>query len=195
MVEEILESLALNGITPAYIDLDGVVYDWAGAAQFLLEDRLGRELHASNGWDDLERQVSPDDWKWLWNERSKEMFLIGDPIPGALEGLKNVYNNFGIVFVSKRPVGTEEVTKLWLRLQGIDYDSLLIVGKGSKSSTLPTPPAWFVDDKPDNIKDALEGWGLSRERVFLFDQPWNRDFDYPNRVLNWDALVEAAFHD
>jgi hypothetical protein len=50
---------------------------------------------------------------------------------------------------------------------------------------------WYVDDHAKNVADLQLN---TKKRVYLWDRPWNRDYDclLSKRVYSWDDILEEA---
>lgn len=104
--------------------------------------------------------------------RDDEIFLSATPIKNALETILWLKNKFRVIYVTANdPLNCKFK---WLLdngfIEGVDdliiaYDKSLIL-----SSIL-------IDDKYENVKDRDGGW--------LFSQPWNKKYNFKNRVENW----------
>ena len=49
----------------------------------------------------------------------------------------------------------------------------------------------FLDDKPENVSKWQE-WNPEGQ-AWIFDQPWNRKFDWPRRFMGWTEAEVARF--
>lgn len=158
-----------------YCDVDGVLYNWDAAANHILSRETGKVLtYPSPSWDSLEQEAGPAAWSALWNIYPAEVFSRGPRIVGAQYALMYLSWHYRIVLVTNRPAEMEETTKRWLQQESIPYDELVVCGRhSSKPALLPSPPHFFIDDKPANIEEAKRLWGLRDDQVYLFPSSYN----------------------
>jgi uncharacterized HAD superfamily protein len=82
---------------------------------------------------------------------------------GAKSAMDWIYENYEVHIVTSRHPRWEDVTKRWLKENGIKYDKLEIGAVAKNHCDL------LIDDNPDMIWNAL-GHG---KKVIIFMQPWN----------------------
>lgn len=174
------------------VDLDGVCYHWERTARYMLRrwyaDR--GELHpamldrASRHWDDIQQNVSPEAWDWLWSEGvDRGLFRHGHIVSGTIEALTALTGDGHEVFVAtarpKRAIGD---TLAWIALQ---LHRVPLSDVRIHVNKLATDADLYVDDGIHNIL-AVTAAG---KRAILFNQPWNCESPTP---LDW-SLTERAF--
>lgn len=162
------------------LDLDGVVADWSGEAVRLLNVEKGYSLKADSPyWDYIKDNVSPKDWRWLWNEAitDEKLFLKIWPLPGASKEITEIAKVSDILVMTNRPVNARLDTLRWLEkwrfsapkeIHFFDYGE-------SKSSVRADI---YVDDSHKNATDLLSH-GLN---VWLMKASHNEGLDFPYRV-------------
>lgn len=152
------------------LDLDGVCYNYSATACFLLNHYKGYNLDwtLTNDWDWLLKQISKEDWKWLWDGGVKEgLFRYGSIIKGAAEGVKELAKMGKIVVVTSRPTNAIQDTLDWLAFMKIPVAELHIMSHGQNKAVVK--PDVAIDDGPHNIKDYLDA-GIE---TIVFKQPYN----------------------
>jgi uncharacterized HAD superfamily protein len=73
----------------------------------------------------------------------------------------------------------------WLTAHGLPFDALYHT---EEKTEIPESITIAVDDHPEH----LQSYQAVGARVFVMDQPWNRQITDPNviRVSGWDALLQ-----
>jgi len=103
------------------------------------------------------------------------------PIEGAREIIDDVRNDgHRTIFVTTTPIETAGRKFHWL----VDHGFLSDSRKGLADYYEATDKSLIradilLDDAPHNVKD-FQG------KAILFDQPWNKNFDWPSRVTGWN---------
>lgn len=158
------------------VDCDGVLGDFTGhvlrltGATYKPEDIKKWDVfeYVGKHHEDFLLQ-SPEFWRTL------------PVIPGAQDAIKQLKQS-GEVLIVTSPYyscrGFFEARFEWLREHfGID-----------PGDVIPTPKKYLIpgdalfDDKPDHVKEWAEEH--PEGTAYLFDQPYNRDFEWPHR-LGW----------
>lgn len=128
--------------------------------------------------------VKPECGKKIYDYiRKPEVFLESKPIEGALDGVKWLREKgFRVIFVTASNINGSKET--WLKKNGFwetendfyqAYDKSLIRANA------------LLDDKIDNVVNFKHG------QSYLFTQPWNKAFNYKNRINSWgDFLKEIS---
>lgn len=177
------------------IDLDNVVYDFAGAFHDYAEERLQRELPVTQTWDFWDEWgITKGAWNFLFRQGVEEgaIWRSGRVIPGAIEALwqlsddekhiRLVTNRLAHSFGHDLAV---EHTVRWLRDNAIPYRSLAVIGYGEQKSNYQA--LTLVDDSIENVND----WEMNMPgRAVLFDQPWNHSSEIGLRAYNWADVVK-----
>lgn len=104
------------------------------------------------------------------------------PIDGAVEGVKYIRSRgHRVIFVSAGVYASGKYDCLvrhgfepgkYAEDFIVAYDKSIICGDV------------LIDDKPENVVS------FSGRVALLFDQPWNRSFQWENRVLSWDDIFQ-----
>ncbi len=104
-------------------------------------------------------------------------------VPGAPRVLQHLRKGYRIVLITARRPTARPQTLAWLEAHGVPFDEL---HHAKDKPEVAEDLVLAVDDHPDHVRDYLER-GV---RVFLMDQPWNRQFSAPGatRVSDWEGL-------
>lgn len=174
------------------VDLDGVVYEWQRTYRYMMREYRGVELPPVEDfwfyWNAPDQFTTPEDRKWMWSEGVRRgLFRYGHMWKGARIGLEALRDaGYALSIVTHRPEQAVSDTLEWaaLYLKDIPLYGFSILSNGEAKTDVP----WdiLVDDKPENIDDALDA---GREGL-LFDQPWNRNRETGCRVRGWSGVRE-----
>jgi uncharacterized HAD superfamily protein len=179
------------------LDIDGVLYSWEKTARYMLREVLpnspytkdGPLGHKSTHWNYIQENVSPQDWKWLWNEGVRlGLFRHGHLFPGTIKCVRRLADMGDVVVITHRPKQAVEDTLAWLTYQRLPLAGVHILsGQEPKSSVKPLCNV-YIDDKPENCDDLAMRTGAS---VFIMDREWNQGFARPGvrRVRDLGELV------
>lgn len=103
------------------LDIDGVVCDFANAANQYLADKLGVAPLPVNCWDwykgyGIESEKAwKDFWKWVQFHETG-FFESLEPEPDALEGIDRLENQgHDVCFITARPLWAKEATTEWFK--------------------------------------------------------------------------------
>ncbi len=105
--------------------------------------------------------------------------------PGAKYTLDVMHQTCRIIIVTARRSYSRPQTLKWLTLHGIPFDALYHT---EEKTEIPESITLAIDDHPDHLLSYL----AVKARVFVMDQPWNRQVDDLKviRVNGWDALLQ-----
>lgn len=179
------------------LDLDGVVYDFEGAARFILRSVHGIDIDESPYWDHIPQQLEAvgrkELWDWLYSPEGGRagLWRSGHVLKGAVEAARELAALTRLVVITRRPRTAVPDTLLWLGFHGIPADEVHVLGDMPKHEVEWCQ--WYVDDNADNAAD-LERYTLAK-RVFLWDQPWNADVSCrgrAKRVSDWNTIIEEV---
>lgn len=114
-------------------------------------------------------------WKHRWQEIPPTEPRIGDIT-------KNIHRKgYRVSIITKRERPTAPFVAKWLDLHRVYTDELLFIYDAVPKASYPFDI--LIDDAPKNLIDIV-----APKSAMLFNQPWNRSFDWPIRV---DSLGEA----
>ncbi len=159
------------------LDLDGVVYDFAGSLRKWLIDHgygTAADFPSTTRWSFYEDWgFSLQEFKGLCDEGvdAGYIFRIGAPIDrfrlGDQTRLRQAGHTLHAVTDRSfgRPGASQLATMDWLERHGIWPDSITYTA--DKASVRLD---YLLDDKPENVEALLE----TGCRAFLRDQPWNQ---------------------
>lgn len=173
------------------VDLDGVVADFASAANAWLANELGVAPVVVDRWDWYKSyggDVEPV-WSRLWDEEVPAGFFERvDTMPGALNGL-DVLSAQGheLVFITARPATAAFDTKRWLDRLELGHHPLIFTF--SMKTKRFTDTDLLLDDKGETVLSHLQ---LAKPAV-LFKRDWNREWWHrvPS-VSTWDEFVQMV---
>ena len=105
--------------------------------------------------------------------------------PGAKYALDVIHQTTRIIIVTARRPYSRPQTLKWLTSHGLPFDELYHT---EEKTEIPETISVAIDDHPEHLM-SYQAVGA---RVFVMDQPWNRQIDDPNviRVSGWDALLQ-----
>ena len=153
------------------IDVDGVLADWDFKARELLRREFGMLLNESRHWDDIERQIGPLKWTWLWEEGIKKgLFLSPPQYPENVRELKDAAKRHDIVLITKVPWEAREDRLHWLKEKEIPFKQLEMLDKGSNKGDIKCDA--YLDDYEVNVEEIAKK--QIQAHVCLLDRPWNR---------------------
>lgn len=169
------------------LDLDGVMYDF--------DNTLKHYLVEYEGFDPDTLPLPPLSWNFYkdqWGMTDEEfvthcvnatnrgvMFKHGEPFEDVVEVVNRLRDNgHRIHIITNRSFGEKahHNTSDWLREYGIPFDSLIF----AKWKPIVRPDV-MLDDYARNYTDM---WDAGVE-TWLFDRPWNQDFETEYRVFGW----------
>lgn len=177
------------------VDLDGVLYDWAGTTRFLLNHYLGYALPPledwCTSWDALKNAVQPEDWAWVWSEGiEKGLFRHGHVYTGSMMALEVLSAFADIVVITHRPLAAGGDTLRWLAHHQVPLTELhLLVRQEPKSGVVCDV---YVDDGAHNVRDLAAAHPAAR--VLLWRRPWNAHEAVPSTVYVVSDWAEVILH-
>ncbi len=108
------------------------------------------------------------------------------PTNGAIEGVRELRKiGYRVVFVTAANPKIHLRKLTWLRdnkFKPIEKDYVEIIDKSLILANC------MLDDKYDNVIN-FKGKG------YLFDAPWNKKFNYVNRIYNWEQFLKIIRED
>lgn len=110
-------------------------------------------------------------------ERHPEVFSGALPVPGAVQGVKNLAREWKVVYLSSRPAWARQMTERWLSQWGFP-PAPLILADNKAEAALRMGIDLAIDDAPHHIRAFME----NSIPVLTIAQPYNRGF--PCRI-NW----------
>jgi 5'(3')-deoxyribonucleotidase len=114
-------------------------------------------------------------WKYRWRE-------IPPTEPKIAQVMRRIHlKGYRISIITKRERPTAPYVAKWLDLHRIYTDDLLFIYDAVPKANYPFDI--LIDDAPKNLVDVI-----APKSAILFNQPWNKNFDWPVRV---NSLSEA----
>jgi len=171
------------------VDLDGVVFDFAGTFVDAYNNWFGGTIDTFTQWDDIVTlthfNTEAEAIQWasragLWGQLP---YIAG--APGALDELSQTHQ---LVFVTARSGDAARATAEWHRRSPWSHIQLR-TGQTNKPAT---PCGVYIDDNPGVIKTAVKAGKVG----VVFDQPWNIDVECNNetsfRAMSWNDVIEIV---
>ena len=107
--------------------------------------------------------------------------------PSASEMMRNLRLR-GRVDIVTKTIAEDDTLRFWLAANGIVYDGLVHLPKGSQVSKAAfTEYDVFIDDSPKLAEEMP-----ADKTLLLVDQPWNRNVPVRRNVRRIGSLMEAA---
>lgn len=168
------------------IDLDGVVYPFDEVNRGWLKDRGHGEFPPATQWRcyddwDMEEEVWIEEY--VLSIDYGHMFAHGGTIPNSKETLLRLKEDgHQIHIVTARTHGklAVENTMIWLKREGIPYDTLTF----AEDKTI-LKADYFIEDRVENY-ERLRAAGTE---AFLLIQPWNAHAPKEHRIT-WNEFYE-----
>ncbi len=106
-------------------------------------------------------------------------------LPAAKYALGVIHRTYRIIIVTARRPSSRPQTLQWLADHGIPFDGLYHT---EEKADIPESMTVAIDDHPHHI----QGYRDLGVRVFVMDQPWNREIlsSGVTRVTGWDAVLQ-----
>ncbi len=113
-------------------------------------------------------------WKHRWRE-------IPPTEPGIADAIMHIHKKgYRISIITKRERPTAPYVAMWLDKHRIYADELLFIYDAAPKAIYRFDV--LIDDAPKNLVDIV-----APKSAILFNQPWNKDFDWPVRVDTMSA--------
>jgi uncharacterized HAD superfamily protein len=167
------------------IDIDNVIANTFIDLAMKFNQYMGKEMAA----EEVVRVMRKEKFKmygyWFVTWRDKLLTQV-TPIAGASATLKKWHKDHHIVLVTSRQSMFNRQTKDWLKFHDMPYHELHHSKELKKHLKAPDCDIFLED----NI-DECEVLADHVEKVYLFDQPWNRrEHNKKNihRVKGWEEL-------
>jgi hypothetical protein len=172
------------------LDIDGVMANFAGAANRYLATACGTDPKPVDRWDWFRNYEGGERaWRNLWRhiERHPGWFTELTPEPFALAGVLALRDlGIDLAFITARPLWSRQATLDWFEKHGM---SDLPVYFTKDKHTVPME--LYVDDHVDHVRALHE----NDKRALLMLQPWNeqewRDDENLFAIEDLLALVEG----
>lgn len=159
------------------MDIDGVLADFAGAANQWIADHLGVTPRDVDRWDWFVHYGEGHEvaWNELWRAilaPDSTFFLDLAPLEHAREGLRDLLaDGHELEFVTARPESTKEQTGMWLMdLLAGSVDGTNVPTLTHVEDKATTDCDIYLDDSPEH----LEALAKAGKRVVCMSQPWNK---------------------
>lgn len=183
------------------IDIDGVLFDWPGAANYAAVEKFGIPHPGPHvTWEHLKDRLTDAQWRWLWSDEGSDRVFgrIELRYPDAVTAVNAILKagHHEVHFVTHRdPRRTGLLTAHFLGYYfGCHpWAGLHIVQGGTAKRSLGRFDV-FVDDKPETVYDFL--WNTDAH-VFSPVRPWNAEelggvtdsgfthYSDPQEIVDW----------
>jgi len=182
------------------IDIDDVLAEFARGYLEKYKEKYGKEVK----FEDI---FSFDLWKPLGISKQESIELADsyydspefdniDLVEGAFEIIKKLNKEHKLFFITSRPLKIKDKTNLFLNKYFSDINFELVFSndffgsqRKSKSEICRELGIGLLieDNKSYSLDCAKKGI-----KVFLFDKPWNKNFEHENveRVYSWNEILE-----
>lgn len=173
------------------VDLDGVVCDFAKAANEWLADQMGVTPIDVDKWDwyrGYGDEVLPL-WDQLWErEVPNGFFLTVEEVPGACDALDTLRRSgHKLVFCTARPMCSGVDTEAWLEMHDFKGHPLFVTANAKAKQHLGVD--LLIDDKVETVNKYR---ALGKDAV-LFKQPWNvTAWHKVPSVYDWNEVIELV---
>ena len=169
------------------LDIDDVVIDlvgiWLKLYNHDFKDNLTKEQITE--WN-IAKFVKPEATQAIYAYvQDGEVFRTAKPIKGAIESIKEIisWQNCRIVYVT---AGDPMDAKYNLLCNyEIIFSEKDFISARDKSLIRGFS---ILDDKYSNVANF-------KGKKYLFDQPWNREFNVANRIYNWEEYMTEVRKD
>ena len=194
-----------------YVDFDDCLCETALNFSKLVKEMFGKDVpYEKIGYFDLQKSFS------LTKEQYDEMMIEGHrpevllsykETPGASETLnKWIDRGWNVSIVTGRPYSAYEPSRLWLDQHGLERVRMYCFNKYGRDSFLKNSAFsleiedykkmkfdYAVEDSPSAFRFFDH---LPDLKVMVFDRPWNRDHELPNRnylrCADWKTIERTV---
>jgi uncharacterized HAD superfamily protein len=185
------------------LDFDDVVAD-SGIAIIAMHNAK----HGTNfKKEDFANFFFEETWGVPREERNKEIdeFFATDqltnidPMAGSLKAIRDLRaSGHELYIITGRPNRDIEQTELWIEHHFLDVFAGIHFASPSRTEEIQRKKSEtckalhidiFIDDDAKNVLDCAAA-GI---KTFIFDQPWNRQGEFPanvERVYSWDEIAK-----
>jgi 5'(3')-deoxyribonucleotidase len=182
--------LGLSGPTKTFaLDFDSVLADTMVIWVKEYNDRYRTDITKNDisAWDiskilPISNEEISNLFNYVWQYRWEE---IPPCDPNQQSTIRKIHESgYRISIITKRERSTVSYVARWLDHYGIFSDDLIFVYDTMPKSEYPFD--WLVDDSPNNLI------GTTAPKIgILFDQPWNKDFEWPLRIKSLDEVDQV----
>ena len=174
------------------VDIDGVVSDSYPAWLEELNRHFGKNITVLDNYEmHLVFDVPREDMNEFFVGNVERLFLMANPVSGALEGIQTLLREgHEVIYVTARTPEEKDVTVRWLTMHGIPHEHVLFTGFKSKVDFVKQ---WgieaFIEDYQENAKVIAE----SGVPVFLLNASYNQVCHSKGitRCHSWNEILEG----
>lgn len=189
-------------------DVDGVILDWFKSFVAYFNKRFGTQMREEDiSSHDLAESfgVTQDEMSVILQNYEQLNYLEVLPvIPGAIEGIKTLIEDYSVVLISACGVIREVPRKAFFKklLPGIPIvftasTSSCYVGGQGRLSRLETALALGADFIIEDNEKELENWDPSVAMPICYAQPWNFSLETTHPEiprLTWPEIVDLLMN-
>lgn len=175
------------------LDVDGVLYRFSHAAQYMLAMREGLADREDLYWDDSTWDCDrpKENWDWvLGPEQANYVYRHGHLWSGAVEFVYELRKLTDIILVTKRPAYATKVTLDWVRYTfdhpPFPFSEVRILGPNEVKSQVPADI--YIDDSTENLEELLES---TKAHVICVRRNWNEDLQEQPRLTIAHSFQEV----
>ncbi|PIS29089.1 hypothetical protein COT42_06210 [Candidatus Saganbacteria bacterium CG08_land_8_20_14_0_20_45_16] len=171
------------------IDIDNVIADTYTDLSSFFHNFMGKE-HTPFEVVEIMRWRKLLMWRYFARAWRQKVMTTIPLINGAAPVIREWYQKHNISLVTSRTIIFGRQTKKWLKEHDIPYHKLHHAKETTKYTKVKNCQL-FIED---NLEEALV-LANHCDKVFLFDQPWNRQPVKPNniiRVSSWQEILKKA---
>jgi len=140
------------------VDFDGVIANTGNAKKLWIKNNLNLDISSADcGRSMLCSAIGAEQYEIMQRSMRIDDTLLADPLPGAIDSLKQLSEMFDVIVVTSR--GTEKIgwAKIWLKNNGVGYlcSETLSAQNRSKLSLLGEDAICLVDDDYRHLSPLL----------------------------------------
>ncbi len=172
------------------IDVDGVLIDNTTPTLELLFKKTGIRLTMAdlthwNAWED--HGLKTGEILRIMDEAYIQK-LVGPAEPNLGQSLSRLRNHGNkVIIITKRTPKSHPAMVEWIHEHRIPYDGLILCC--NEDNKLSYPIDCLIDDHPKGPENAVE---YPDKKIFLRDQPWNRNIELVPNVQRVQSIKEVV---
>ncbi len=175
------------------IDIDGVIANTQPLIIAELNDYFNKTYTINDFYKITPEKAYNIDRKQLHSfiaERELKLIQSVRPVDGAVPAIQKLGKRCQITIISARTPGFYDQTTQWLKINGIKYDKVVLLGNHDKrKACLEEGVQLFIEDSLNNAIQ-VSSCGIP---VFLFNATYNQGDTPPlvQRVYSWREIINS----
>lgn len=155
-------------------DVDGVLYKWTTSVNQALYQKFGlRGLKEHEYWDYIKVRVTPEQWRWIWNEGVYDVFgRTWNTYPGVHTNVQRWAREHDVHLITHRPRAAAPATYEFAWELQAQILQVKVLEPGVPKSTAGMYDV-FIDDRDIVAEDILANTAAT---FFMPNREWNADF-------------------